>query len=110
MMKFLPPLAAVLCASCSPGLGPVVPQSATQRQMIGLLEKFDRWDDDGDGLLDANELDAGIQGLQGKPQHVDYRSAEVINFYDRDHDGKISIREAQDGYHRSGEAETRLKS
>lgn len=100
---------AVICGSCTTGPGPVVPKTPTERQMIGLLEKFDRWDDDGDGQLDANELTRGIATLHGKPQQVTYTAAEILDFYDTNHNGKVSLREAQAGYRRSDEAESRVK-
>jgi hypothetical protein len=102
-------LLAVLCSACSPGLGPVVPKTAVERQMIGLLQKFDRWDDDGDGFLDSGELTQGIDSLKGKPQQVTYTAADIIDFYDTNHDRKVSMMEAQAGYKRSAEAETRLQ-
>lgn len=100
----------MVCVSCSSheSLGPVVPKTKVERQMIGLLEKFDRWDDNGDGQLDAAELNHGIASLRGKPQQVDYTSKQVIDFYDTNHDRRISMQEAQAGYQRSGEAEKRL--
>jgi Ca2+-binding EF-hand superfamily protein len=76
--------------------------------MIGLMEKFDRWDYDGDGHLNATEIQNGIDGLKGKPQQVSYNSAEVLDFYDTNRDGKISLREAQAGYKRAAEAEAKL--
>ncbi len=72
-----------------------------QRQMVGLLEKFDRWDYNGDGLLSKKEVNDGIRSLKGKPQQVNYTSDEVMDFYDSNKDGKISLAEAQDGYRRS---------
>jgi hypothetical protein len=94
-------LSATLAGSCSPGLGPVVPETPVERKMIGLLQKFDRWDDDGDGELDHAELDAGLKGTEHKPERV-------IAFYDTDGNGRVSLREAQAGYARSGEAEKQI--
>lgn len=108
-MKIRTLLLVVLCSSCSSGLGPVVPKTAVERQMIGLLQKFDRWDDDGDSCLDAGEISQGIDSLKGKPQQVTYTAADVIGFYDTNHDGKVSMMEAQAGYKRSAEAEARLQ-
>jgi hypothetical protein len=108
-MKIRTLLLAVLCSSCSSGLGPVVPQTAVERQMIGLLQKFDRWDDDGDAYLDSGEISQGIDSLKGKPQQVTYTAADVIGFYDTNHDGKVSMMEAQAGYKRAAEAEARLQ-
>ena len=91
-------LLAALCSSCSPGLGPVVPKTPVERQMIGLLQKFDRWDDNGDGYLESGELTVGIASLTGKPQQVTYTTADVMGFYDTNHDKRISMMEAQAGY------------
>ncbi len=84
-------------------MSPAVPKTRMQRQMVGLLEKFDRWDYNGDGELGKKEMSQGIQGLKGKPQQVNYTAAEVLEFYDTDKDGKITLAEAQDGYRRSHE-------
>jgi hypothetical protein len=108
-MKIRLLLLAALCSSCSHGPGPVVPKTKVERQMIGLLEKFDRWDYDGDGELDKKELDHGIAGLRGKPQQVSYTSAEVLDFYDTNRNGKVSLAEGQAGYRRAGEAEIRVR-
>jgi len=108
-MKYLVPLTpCIFLAACSSGPGPVVPQTKVEKQMIGLMEKFDRWDDDGDGYLSANEIQHGIDSLKGKPQQVNYTAAGVLDFYDTNKDGKISLREAQAGYKRAAEAESRL--
>lgn len=98
----------LLLPACSSGPGPVVPKTKVEKQMIGLMEKFDRWDYDGDGYLDATEVQDGIDGLKGKPQQVSYTSAEVLDFYDTNKDGKVSLREAQAGYKRAAEAEAKL--
>ena len=94
--------------SCASGLGPVTPQTPVERQMLGLLQKFDRWDDDGDGELDSSEINQGIQSAKGKPQQVNYTAAGVIKFYDTNHNDKVSLAEAQAGYSRAGEVENQL--
>ncbi len=96
-------LPALLCSACSSGLGPVEPQTPVERKMLGLLEKFDRWDDNGDGELDQHELDAGLAGSE-------HKAANVIAFYDADGNRRISLREAQAGYHRAEEAERRIQA
>ena len=93
----------MFCAACSQGPGPVVPQTQTERKMIGLMQKFDLWDDNGDGQLDEAELEMGLKGMEHKP-------AAVIDFYDTNRNRKISLREAQAGYSRSDEAEQRIKA
>ncbi len=89
--------------SCSSGPGPVTPENKTERQMLGLLEKFDRWDDNGDGELTEKEIDHGINRFKGTPMKVDYTGKEVVKFYDTDGNGSVSLREAQAGYHRADE-------
>lgn len=71
--------------------------------MLGLLEKFDRWDDDGDGTLTEEEIDQGINRFKGTPMKVDYTGKEVVKFYDTNGDGSVSLKEAQDGYKRANE-------
>ncbi len=97
-MKPLSLALALLSISCAArsGPGPVTPETRVERQMIGLLEKFDRWDLNGDGYLTASELGPSEQITGRKP-------AEVIKFYDTNNDGKISLREAQAGYSRADE-------
>jgi Ca2+-binding EF-hand superfamily protein len=102
-MKLTVFLTAALCGACHPGMSPVVPKTPKQRQMVGLLEKFDRWDYNGDGELSKKEVRIGIRGLKGKPQQVRYSAAEVLGFYDTNKNGKISLAEAQDGYRRAHE-------
>ncbi len=98
-MKFTPFFALPLLAACA-GPGPIVPETKVEKQMIGLLEKFDRYDMNGDGQLDSGELVAA-QKSTGHPP------AEIIAFYDRDKSGTISLREAQRGFSRLDEAEQR---
>lgn len=93
----------MICGACSQGLGPVVPQTQTERKMIGLLEKFDLWDDNGDGQLDEAELEMGLEG-------TGHKATNVIDFYDTNRNRKISLHEAQAGYSRSDEAEQRIKT
>jgi hypothetical protein len=98
-MKFVPFVIFPLLAACA-GPGPIVPETKVERQMIGLLEKFDRYDLNGDGELDSTELMAA-QKSTGHPP------GEIIDFYDRDKNRTISLREAQRGFSRLEEAEQR---
>ena len=104
-MKIRILLTAVLCSACSPVAGPVVPKTPVQRQMIGLLQKFDLWDEDGSGELDEAEISAGLKG-KGTP----YTAREVIEFYDTTGNGKISLQEAQAGYGRASEFGNKTQS
>lgn len=85
--------------SCSTAPGPVTPTTPIERQMVGLLQKFDRWDEDGDGYLTASEL-APTQQVTGRPPE------NVVKFYDGDGDRRISLKEAQAGLSRFDEVET----
>lgn len=78
-------------AACAPSPGPI------KRQMVGLLEKFDRWDFNGDGFLSQSELKEA-EKLSA------FTAKEIVEFYDVGGDGKISLKEAQDGMKRLPEA------
>ncbi|MGA0853931.1 MAG: EF-hand domain-containing protein [Luteolibacter sp.] len=102
-MKHLSIIAFVALNACSSSIGPVVPETQVERKMIGLLQKFDRWDDDGNGQLDRNELTEGLRGSGHSPD-------AVIEFYDINRNGNISLKEAQIAYGRAPEADARVKS
>lgn len=88
---------------CTAGLLACAPHpGAVKRQMIGLLEKFDRWDYNGDGQLVASEL-GDAEKLSGLPV------PEIIGFYDTGKDGRISFGEAQAGISRLDEARETVK-
>ncbi len=101
-MKRLSSFLILALASCVTGPGPITPQTPVERQMIGLLQKFDRFDDNGDGYLTASEL--------GQAEQVSGHSrAGIIAFYDMNQDGRISLREAQEGVARVEEGERKAK-
>jgi hypothetical protein len=102
-MKRISTLALVALSACSPSIGPVVPKTPVERKMIGLLQKFDRWDDDGNGQLDRKELAEGLAGTGHSPD-------AVMEFYDTNRNGLISLKEAQSAYSRAPEADARIKS
>lgn len=93
----IPSLAALFLAACAPQTGSV-PASNSEKQMLGLIEKFDRWDYNGNGLLSSKEIDDGLESLKGTSRAVSYTSAEVVKFYDRNADKSVSLYEAQKGY------------
>ena len=97
----LPTLAGCLVAACSPGPGTAIPETRSEKQMLGLIEKFDRWDYNGDGELSFREINAGIKNLKGSNRAVNYRAADVIKYYDQNGNKTVSLREAQAGYHRT---------
>lgn len=100
-MKLICLSLVVTSVSCAHGPGPVTPTNPVERQMIGLLQKFDRWDDDGNGELSEKELNMGIARYKGTPTQVNYTGKQIVEFYDADHNGAVSLREAQDGYGRA---------
>jgi hypothetical protein len=102
-MKPIITLAFITLSACSPAIGPVVPETQVERKMIGLLQKFDRWDDDGNGQLDRRELTEGLTGSGHSPD-------AVMEFYDTNRNGLISLKEAQSAYTRAPEADARIKS
>jgi len=94
----LPALATCLLAACASGTGSAIPQTNSEKQMLGLMEKFDRWDYDGNGLLSTKEIDDGINSLKGTSRAVTFTAADVVKFYDKNGDNAVSLREAQAGY------------
>ncbi len=70
--------------------------------MLGLMEKFDRWDLNGDGYLTIAELEPARAITGNSP-------TRIRDFYDTNKDGKVSLREAQNAYARADEADLRAK-
>ena len=83
-------LAVVCITHCAPQ-NERIPLTPVERQMLGLVEKFDRWDLNGDGRLTLDELDEASQ-ISGYP------AEEILKFYDLNGDGAITLREAQAAY------------
>jgi hypothetical protein len=102
-MKFAGSFILIALASCSSGPGPFTPKTKVQRQMVGLVQKFDRWDYNGDGKLTAKELKSAQKISKHTP-------AQILDFYDTDRSGSITLKEAQAGYERTGEAEQIAKA
>ena len=95
-MKHFAALTIIALAACTPQPGPV------KRQMVGLLEKFDRWDYNGDGQLNLSELKEA-EALSGLPV------ADILGFYDTGKNGMISFAEADAGMSRLDEAKETVK-
>ena len=95
-MKYFVALPIIALAACAPHHGPV------KRQMIGLLEKFDRWDYNGDGQLSLSEIKEAEE-LSGLP------AADILAFYDTGKNGRISFAEAEAGMSRLDEAKVVVK-
>ena len=60
--------------------------------MVGLLQKFDLWDLNGDGFLTEKEI---ADGLSSHQVQIPETPAEIMDFYDRNGDRRISLREAE---------------
>lgn len=95
-MKHIAILAPFVLLACATQPGRV------KRQMVGLLEKFDRWDYNGDGQLELSELNEAEE-LSGLPK------ADILAFYDTNRNGRISLNEAQAGMARLEEAHETLR-
>jgi hypothetical protein len=84
-----------LLAACTATESPTDP-AVVSRKMIGLQQKFDLIDLDGDGYLTRSELVEGFDEIgvvDQSPETVD----AIIDFYDFNKDGKLSLRETQSG-------------
>ncbi|MFK7852234.1 MAG: EF-hand domain-containing protein [Akkermansiaceae bacterium] len=93
MMKLVLIPVALFPIACSPE--PRSPE-VVGRKMIGLQQKFDLIDTDGDGYLTKSEIIAGYDSL-GVVTQTSETADKIIKFYDFDGDGRISLREAQSG-------------
>lgn len=91
----------LLPLGCAPGSndrpGASARDDRTDRyKMFGLLEKFDRFDYNGDGYLTRKELESGIREkatVQLTPEEYD----KVMKAYDTNRDSRISLHEAEVG-------------
>lgn len=88
-------LAAFGCAAT--GCAPTVEKPGErQRQMYGLMQKFDRFDNDGNGYLTREELEKGLK--EAGTLHLSSAQLDkAMKSYDTDGDKRISLREAQLG-------------
>jgi len=99
-MKYMLLLVPVFFASCHTGTpNNVVPETTHEKRVFSFLEKFDRFDYNGDGKLTKKEIWQGIREMQIKnvtKERVDKWFAE----FDTNHDGRITFAEAQGGMRR----------
>jgi len=101
----------VSCSAPSPGgdaassAGQPSSVDAVERKMIALLEKFDRYDYNGDGRLTRDEIRNGAR--EAEMHEVSARELDrAFAFYDTNRDGFISLAEANAGFRRGPEAFT----
>ena len=92
--------AILLLAACAQS---PTSDATLERKMVGLLEKFDRFDYNGDGYLTKAEARQGIEeaGVEGVSEE---EITKAWAFYDTDGDGRISLAEANAGRDRGPEA------
>lgn len=83
-----PVLALVSCIPGNHGAPPI------HRKMFGLVQKFDRFDEDGDGYLTRQELEKGVNSM-GPDRLTAQQYDQVMLVYDTNKDRKISLKEAQ---------------
>ena len=67
-------------------------------KLLDALERFPQANTNGDKVLNTKEIGDGIISLKGTSRAVTYTAAEVVEFYDRNGDKSVSLREAQTGY------------
>jgi hypothetical protein len=77
--------------ACVPSTNDVPP---IHRKMFGLIEKFDRFDENGDGYLNRLELEKGVNTM-GPDRLTKEQYDRVMLVYDTNEDRKISLKEAQ---------------
>lgn len=78
-------------AACLPNTNEPPP---THRKMFGLVEKFDRFDDNGDGQLTRRELEDGVETV-GTVTLTKEQFDRVMVVYDTNKNGRISLHEAK---------------
>lgn len=89
---FLLPLLAV--ASCAPSHPSANEAPPIHRKMLLLVEKFDTFDENGDGTISRAELEKAVNIMGPKPLTKDqYDRAMLV--YDTDGDRRISRAEAK---------------
>lgn len=97
-MKYLFAFLPLFVVSCGTPDN-IVPENHREKRMFAFLEKFDRFDYNGDGKLTKKEVRQGIRetGVTGvTPKQIDDGFAE----FDADNDGAVSFSEAQGGLRR----------
>ena len=80
------------------GLGSCIPDNhgvpPIHRKMFGLVQKFDRFDENGDGYLTRKELEKGVNSM-GPERLTAQQYDQVMLVYDTNRDQKISLKEAK---------------
>ena len=85
-----------LLPACVPSTPAAQEHEVRQRRMFGLLEKFDRYDYNGDGYMSRSELNELIK-VQKIPDFTPAKLDKVMRAYDTNNDQRISLHEADKG-------------
>lgn len=108
--SFLLPI--LLLVSCGTPSDPGSPSSSAEEEMSAKLitfqQRFDRFDDNGDGFLSRREVTAGLTNDWGEELTPDTVPL-IFAFYDTNGDNRISLAEINAGYEAGPEAALRLK-
>ena len=77
----------------SPGASPVAEQLkiALSTNSVKIISLFTAWDEDGNGIIDSHEFEAGLRDLG-----LDVRSSiieDLFNSWDKDRSGELSLKE-----------------
>lgn len=101
-LRLLP--AVLVLPALLPACSPVTPRKDVddRYKMFGLLEKFDRFDYNGDGYLTRKELENGIRD-KGTVHLTAEQYDKVMKAYDTNRDSRISLHEAEVGAKRGPE-------
>lgn len=93
-MKRLALLPFLLAASCANQEDHT--EAAHGRKMMSLLEKFDRFDYDGNGSLTRKEIEEGIAEAGAATTKMDPKELDaMMKHYDVNKDGKVTRWEAE---------------
>ena len=111
-MKFSIILLPILLAACGTPSGPSGSSSSDHEEMAAKLitfqQRFDRYDDNGDGFLSRQEVATGLANDWGEELTPDSVPL-VFAFYDTNRDNRISLAEINAGYEAGPEAALRIK-
>lgn len=80
-----------------------------ERKLIAFQEKFDRFDDNGDGFLTRSEVSAGLINEQVEGVTTG-EIPKIFTYYDTNGDNRISLKEVNKGYEAGPDAALRAQA
>jgi hypothetical protein len=95
-------------SSDSPSGGSSREREDMERKLVGFQEKYDRFDENGDGYLSRSEVENGlinedIEGIGSEEVPI------IFAYYDTNRDGRISLAEINAGYEAGPDAALRAR-